>query len=90
MAMDEALVRRRRADLFATTTDPVVILLTRSRQGLYGACGVALVGILVGCFVLPLTPMAIFTGLTTALLCGACGVIVEIVERSRVGEVGHE
>jgi hypothetical protein len=88
---DDELVRRRRADLFATTTsDPVAILLARSRQGLYGSCGVALIGILGGAFVLPLTPMAIFTGLTTALLCGACGVIVEIIERSRVVEVGNE
>ena len=90
MATRMTLGRRRRDALSGPTSDPVEILLTRSRQGLYGACGLTLGGILLGSFVLPLTPLAIFAGLTTALLCGACGIIVEIIERFRVEEGDYE
>jgi hypothetical protein len=62
------------------------VILRRTRGGLYKLCGVGLAAIVGGSFLIKLTPLAIVAGVAASLLCGASGLLVEVVEKSIYGE----
>jgi len=87
-------VQRRHRDpgrsVIAPAHDAVAIVIKRLRQACYGVCGIGLTSVVGGSFLIELTPIAIVAAVSTALLCGACGLILEMLEAARNRERDHD
>lgn len=66
--------------------DPVTLILARIRQGLYSLCAIGVAGVIGGSFLIELTVPAVVAGISTSLLCGASGLVLEVIEKARGGE----
>lgn len=61
---------------------PLQVVCRRLRRGLYKLCGAGVTAIIGGSFLIKLTALAIVAGISTSLLLGALGLLVELIESS--------